>query len=793
MTPLFEKSIETLELPRVLALLADEAATEEGRERCLALRPVSVPGDVNRLQKQTSAAFELLVKHGPPSLSGIRPVAAALQRADRGGALNTRELLDIAQVLRCARSVREYGGGGEGKTVLDGYFDSLTANRFLEDKITGSILSEDEIADAASPELADIRRHIRAAAGKVRDVLNRLISSNQSKYLQDAIITMRGGRYVVPVKSEHKNDIPGLVHDVSGSGGTFFIEPMGVVKANNELRELQAKEQKEVERILAELSADCAGFKTDIEDNYKTLVSLDCIFARAKLSSAMGAMEPALGSRIELKRARHPLLDPKTAVRNDLALGGSFDTLVITGPNTGGKTVTLKTLGLLTLMAQCGLHIPASDGSTVRVCSAVLADIGDEQSIDQSLSTFSSHMTNIVAILEQADDETLILFDELGAGTDPVEGAALAAAVIESARAMGSHVAATTHYAELKVYAMTTKGVENASCEFDVETLAPTYRVLIGIPGKSNAFAISRRLGLPGYIIQKAADRIDAENVRFEDVLSQLDLQRQAMEKEKEKAAQLRREMEEDRAQAEEYRARIEEERRRATEKAQAEARSIIEQAREAADQTFKELNEMRRRQEQAKDWVDDNERRSELRRKLNEADAALGGRKEDLPPPPSTRDAVAGDIVELVKMGTQAEVVGVNKDGTLQLQAGILKLKARQSEVRVLEDATARKKQSAKDKARAASVSRPFRASAAKAELDLRGMMVDEALGAVDLFLDNALMGKLETVTIIHGKGTGALRKAVREHLKKSRYVKEYRPGVYGEGEDGVTVATLK
>ena len=794
MTPLFEKSIETLELPRVLALLAEEAATEEGRERCLALRPLSVPGDVSRLQKQTSAAFDLLVKHGTPSLSGIRPVAAALQRADRGGALNTRELLDIALVLRCARNVREYGsGGGEGKTVLDGYFESLTANRFLEDKITGSILSEEEIADAASPELADIRRHIRAAAGKVRDVLNRLISSNQSKYLQDAIITMRGGRYVVPVKSEHKNDIPGLVHDVSGSGGTFFIEPMGVVNANNELRELQAKEQKEIERILAELSADCAGFKTDIEDDYQTLISLDCIFARAKLSSAMGAMEPALGDHIELRRARHPLLDAKTAVRNDLRLGGSFDTLVITGPNTGGKTVTLKTLGLLTLMAQCGLHIPAADGSTVRVCSAVLADIGDEQSIDQSLSTFSSHMTNIVAILEQADSGTLILFDELGAGTDPVEGAALAAAIIESARAMGANVAATTHYAELKVYAMTTAGVENASCEFDVETLAPTYRVLIGIPGKSNAFAISRRLGLPGYIIQKAADRIDAENVRFEDVLSQLDLQRQAMEKEKEKAAQLRREMEEARAQAEQYRQRIEEERRKATEKAQAEARAILEQARDAADRTFKELNEMRRRQEQAKEWIDDNEERAQLRRKLNEADAALGGRKEELPPPPPTRDAVLGDTVELLRMGTQAEVVGVNKDGTLQLQAGILKLKAKQDEVRVLEDVTARKKQSAKDKARAAAVSRPFRAAAAKAELDLRGMMVDEAIGAVDLFLDNALMGKLETVTIIHGKGTGALRKAVREHLKKSRYVKEYRPGVYGEGEDGVTVATLR
>ena len=358
---------------------------------------------------------------------------------------------------------------------------------------------------------------------------------------------------------------------------------------------------------------------------------------------------------------------------------------------------------------------------------------------------------------------------------------------------MGSRVAATTHYAELKVYAMTTKGVENASCEFDVETLAPTYRVLIGIPGKSNAFAISRRLGLPDYIIQKAADRIDAENVRFEDVLSQLDLQRQAMEKEKEQAAKLRREMEEDRARAEEYRARIEEERRKATEKAQAEARAIIEQARDAADRTFKELNEMRRRQEKAREWVDDNEERAALRGRLNEADAALGGRREDLPPPPPTRDAVLGDTVELVKMGTQAEVVGVNKDGSLQLQAGILKLKAKQSEVRVLEDVTARKKQSAKDKARAASVSRPFRAASAKAELDLRGMMVDEALGAVDLFLDNALLGRLETVTIIHGKGTGALRKAVREHLKKSRYVKEYRPGAYGEGEDGVTVATLK
>lgn len=796
MTELFEKSIRTLELPRVLTMLAEEAATEEGKESCLNLRPSIHRSEVARLQSQTTAAFELLVKNGSPPLLGIRPVAAALQRADRGGSLNTRELLDIAQVLRCTRNLREYGAGDrEKKTVLDGYFESLSPNRFLEDKITGSILSEEEIADSASAELADIRRHIRAAAGKVRDVLNRLIASNQSKYLQESIITMRGGRYVVPVKSEHKNEIPGLVHDVSGSGGTFFIEPMGVVNANNELRELQLKEQKEIERILAELSADCANFKDGIEESYRTLIALDAMFARAKLSSKMDGMEPALGDFIELRKARHPLLDPKTAVRNDLYLGKDFDTLVITGPNTGGKTVTLKTIGLLTLMAQCGLHIPANDGSTVKVCSAVLADIGDEQSIDQSLSTFSSHMVTIVGILEQADDETLILFDELGAGTDPVEGAALAAAIIESARAMGAKVAATTHYAELKVYAMSTPGVENASCEFNVDTLGPTYRVLIGIPGKSNAFAISRRLGLPDYIIRKAADRIDAENVRFEDVLSQLDIQRQAMEKEREEAARLRREMEEARNQAEQYRARIEEERRKATEKAQAEARGIIEEARDTADRVFKELNEMRRKQEQSRGWLDDNDQRAELRRRLNEAEDMLGGKAEEITPLPPTRDAVAGDIVELVKMGTQAEVTAVNRDGTLQLKAGILNLKARQDEVRVLEDATARKKQSEKDKKRrtAAVVQRPVRLTSAKAELDLRGMMTDEALGTVDMFLDNALMGKLETVTIIHGKGTGALRKAVRAHLKQSRYVKEFRPGVYGEGEDGVTVVTLK
>ena len=791
MSDLFERSIQILELPQVLEQLAAQAVTEEGKERCRALRPLTDMDDVQRRLDETSAALSMIVLRGSPALSGVRLVAASLQRAEMGGALNTRELLDIAALLRSARSAKEYaaGEGNAAKTCIDHLFASLTPNRFLEDKISGSILSEEEIADAASPELADIRRHIRASASKVRDILQKLISSSQSKYLQESIITMRSGRYVVPVKSEYKNEVPGLVHDVSGSGGTFFIEPMGVVKTNNELRELQAREEKEIERILRELSAECAAHREDIAQDYDLLVMLDCIFARAKLSGKLRCSSPRLVKRgIELRRARHPLLDPAKAVPNDLRLGEGFDTLVITGPNTGGKTVTLKTIGLLTLMAQCGLHIPVDDGSAVMVFDHVLADIGDEQSIAQSLSTFSSHMVNIVGILEQCGPGSLILFDELGAGTDPVEGAALAAAVIEESRKRGALVAATTHYAELKVYAMTTPGVENASCEFDVETLAPTYKLLIGVPGKSNAFAISRRLGLPQSIIDQAAARIDAENVRFEDVLTQLDRQRQEMEQERDKARKLRREMEESAKTAREYRERLEKERAKAVEKAQAEARAIIQEARDTADQVFAELNDMRRRQEKEASWQEQNERRAGLRHKLNQAEDALGS-GPDLPAPPPTRPARAGDTVELVKMGTKATVIAVNKDGSLQLQAGILKINAKQDEVRVTEGDDG-KKQAAKIVQRA---EHKLRSLGASPEVDLRGMMTDEAILALDRFLDTAVMAKLTEVTIIHGKGTGAVRKAVREHLKRSRYVKSFRPGRYGEGEDGVTVAELR
>ena len=790
MTDRFEKSMQTLELPRVLDMLADQAVTEEGKDKARRLRPETDPVEVTALLAETTAAVEKMVLGGSPAFAGVRPVAGSLQRANMGGSLNTRELLDIAKVLAAARSAKEYGeGDAEKKTPIDVLFHSLRPNRFLEDKITGSIVGDGELADSASPELASIRRHMRATESKVRDILQRIISSSQAKYLQESIITQRSGRYVVPVKSEFKNEIPGLVHDLSGSGSTFFIEPMGVVKANNELRELQAKEEKEIDRILAELSAEAASFREDINLDYELLIRLDVIFARAKLSNKMHAMAPGLSTKgLNLRRARHPLLPPKTAVANDLSLGETFDTLVITGPNTGGKTVTLKTIGLLTLMAQCGLHIPAGEGSVIKVCKRVLADIGDEQSIAQSLSTFSSHMSNIVGILEETDDETLILLDELGGGTDPVEGAALASAIIDHARSLGAMVAATTHYAELKVYAMTTPGVENASCEFDVETLAPTYRLLVGIPGKSNAFAIARRLGISEEIIQDAAARVDAENVRFEDVLTKLDHQRQEMEKEQRQAAQLRREMEEASAKAQAYRDQLQKEKEKAEASAKAQARAILDDARRTADQVFQELGDMRKKAQKEQNWQKVNDQRAGLRHKLNEAEDKLGARPQAAVPP-MLRPAKKGDTVTILKTGTQASVLSVNKDGVLQLQAGILRITAKQDEVRVVEGETQSQK-AAKQYIRR--TEHKLRSLGAKAEVDLRGMTTDEAELTLAQFLDRAMVSNLTQVTVIHGKGTGAVRKAVHAYLKRCKGVASFRLGRYGEGEDGVTIVEL-
>ena len=795
MSELFDKSIRTLELPRVLQMLADQAVSAEAKTRALAVRPETEPEEVLRLLDQTDAARTMIGLRGSPSFSGVKPVAQALDRADRGGGLNTRELLTIADLLTAARRAKEYfNADAAEKTAIDHLFLSLHGNRYLEEKIKRCIVDEDTIADAASTELADIRRHMRAAQAKSRQILQRIISSpSYSKVLQEAIITQRDGRFVVPVKAEHKGDLPGLVHDISSTGATLFVEPMGVVQANNEYIELEAKEQKEIERILAELSAEAAAHREDIQWDYDALVHLDLIFARGQLSYKMDAVRPEVrrDGAIRLRKARHPLLDAKTAVPIDIELGDAFDTLVITGPNTGGKTVSLKTLGLLTLMAQCGLHIPAGDRSAVSVYRRVLADIGDEQSIEQNLSTFSAHMVNIVAILKEVDRQSLVLFDELGAGTDPVEGAALAIAVIQHVRAAGARVAATTHYAELKTFAMTTAGVENASCEFDVETLSPTYRLLIGIPGKSNAFAISRRLGLPEAVIEAAQVQMSGESVRFEDVLTQLEAKRQALEKREQEADRLYRQREEDARKAREFREQMERAKENARSRGEAEAKRIVRDARSAADQVFAQLDQMRKEQAKAERAANTNEARAQLRRQLNEAEEAVtkhDARQEPIPKP--SRPIRVGDLVEIPGVRTPAEVVSVGKDGTLQLKSGILKMKAKSNEVRLIEE----------DERAARKPSAPVRQSApwqlrtsASRELDIRGLETLEAEAVVENFLSAAVMGRLETVTIIHGKGTGALRKAVHDILRRNKAVKSFRLGVYGEGESGVTVVTLK
>lgn len=787
----YDKSTNTLELPQVLEMLSAQAVSDFARERASALTPSADPAEVKKRQAETSAARKMMVTKGSPSFSGVKDVRASLQRADMGGTLNTRELLDIAGVLGAARLVRSYSeGDSKGEhSCIDYLFSALRANRFLEDKITSSIAGEDEIADCASGELSDIRRHIRAASASVREALQKIISSpTYAKALQDTIITTRSDRFVVPVKAECKGSVPGLVHDVSASGATLFIEPMAAVKANNELRELRAREKAEIERILAELSADCAEYADDISSDFMLLTTLDLIFAKARLSYKLDCVEPELTRHeVRLRRARHPLLDQAKAVPIDLTLGEDFDTLVITGPNTGGKTVTLKTIGLLCVMAACGLHIPAADGSAVPVLHSVMADIGDEQSIEQSLSTFSSHMTNIVRILEECGPDTLILFDELGAGTDPTEGAALAIAVIEYARKCGSIIAATTHYSELKVYATNEAGVMNASCEFDVQTLRPTYRLLVGIPGKSNAFAISERLGLPKMIIDDAASRVGESSASFEATIEKLEQVRQELERDRDEAERKLREAEANRRESANIRIELSMRLDKAGEKARRDAERIIADARATAEATFAQLDEMRDKLNDEEDHRAANEARAELRRKLNEAEEKYS-EKASVPQEKKKpgRPALAGDTVEIISMGVQATVEAVEKDGSLSLRCGAMKLQQKQSEVCVIESAPRKEVQAAVSLG-------SLRAAAVSPELDLRGMETLEAISVLDRYIDSAVMAKLETVTIIHGKGTGALRKAVQEELKRMKSVRSFRIGRYGEGEMGVTVVELK
>ena len=799
MSELFEKSIRTLELPAVLEMLSARAVSEAAREKSRHIMPATDRQEVLRLLDETDAARERLGLYGSPSFSGVKDVSEPLARADRGGMLNTRELLNIAGLLTAARRVYEYDAERKGEaTAIDRFFSALHTNKYLEDRIHGAILDEETIADTASAELLDIRRKMRIAASKGRQILQKIISSpSYAKVLQEALITQRDGRFVVPVKAECKGSLPGLVHDVSSSGATLFVEPMGVVQANNELKELEAREEKEIERILRELSAQCADAMEYILLDYDMLVHLDMIFARAQLSYTMNASRPEVVRKgaISLKRARHPLLDQAKAVPVTVELGGDYDTLVITGPNTGGKTVTLKTLGLLCLMAQCGLHIPADSGSTVRVFDRILADVGDEQSIEQSLSTFSAHMSNTVEILRQADDDSLILFDELGAGTDPVEGAALAIAIIQHARSKGALIAATTHYAELKTFAMTTAGVENASCEFDVQTLRPTYRLLVGIPGKSNAFAISRRLGLDESVIADAKAQMDSESLRFEDVLAQLEEKRQRLEKAQTEANRLWQQREEDARKARIFREQMEKAKENARAKGEAEAKRIVREAQQKTEEIFAQLDELRKQQTRAANFQQMNDAKAAIRHDLKEAEAVLHSRDEEAEAPAPSRPIAVGDLVELAGVKTAATVLNVNGDGSMLLQAGKMKMTVKAGQVRLLESAEEiekRKKQAAAAQRKNVSPQIQLAARAAS-ELDIRGMETLEAESVVENYIDAAVMAKLGTVTIIHGKGTGALRKAVHEMLKRNRAVKSFRLGRYGEGEAGVTVVELK
>ena len=799
MSELFEKSIRTLELPAVLEMLSAKAVSEAAREKSRHIMPATERQEVLRLLDETDAAKERLGLYGSPSFSGVKDVSEPLARADRGGMLNTRELLNIAGLLTAARRVYEYDEERKGEaTAIDRFFSALHTNKYLEDRIHGAILDEETIADTASAELTDIRRKMRIAASKGRQILQKIISSpSYAKVLQEALITQRDGRFVVPVKAECKGSLPGLVHDISSSGATLFVEPMGVVQANNELKELEAREEKEIERILRELSAQCADAMEYILLDYDMLVHLDMIFARAQLSYTMNASRPEVVRRgaISLKRARHPLLDQAKAVPVTVELGGDYDTLVITGPNTGGKTVTLKTLGLLCLMAQCGLHIPADSGSTVRVFDRILADVGDEQSIEQSLSTFSAHMSNTVEILRQADDDSLILFDELGAGTDPVEGAALAIAIIQHARSKGALIAATTHYAELKTFAMTTAGVENASCEFDVQTLRPTYRLLVGIPGKSNAFAISRRLGLDESVIADAKAQMDSESLRFEDVLAQLEEKRQRLEKAQTEANRLWQQREEDARKARIFREQMEKAKENARAKGEAEAKRIVREAQQKTEEIFAQLEELRKQQTRAANFQQVNDAKAAIRHDLKEAEAVLHSRDQEPETPAPSRPIAVGDLVELAGVKTAATVLNVNGDGSMLLQAGKMKMTVKAGQVRLLESAEEiekRKKQVAAAQRKNVSPQIQLAARAAS-ELDIRGMETLEAESVVENYIDAAVMAKLGTVTIIHGKGTGALRKAVHEMLKRNRAVKSFRLGRYGEGEAGVTVVELK
>ena len=782
-----DKNYRALELDKILEMVAKEATCPDAAELARAIQPVYTAAEARHLLEETDAAFVLMAKFGAPSFYGLQNVTNALRRAQAGGGLGLPELLAVGATLRAIRSLKQWHEKSASvKNALTARFEILAPNKYLEEKIFTCIVSEEEVADAASPALAAIRRKIRAASVRAREQLDKLIrSTSHQKHLQEAIVTQRGGRYVVPVKAEYRGEIPGLVHDTSASGATVFIEPMSVVEANNEIRVLQSDEQDEIARILLELSGEAGEFADSIIDSYQYAVQLNLIFAKAQVAYRMKAVVPVIDEsrRTVLHAARHPLIDKDQVVPTDISLGESFDALIITGPNTGGKTVSLKTIGLLTLMAMCGLMIPAGEGSRVAVYRHILADIGDEQSIEQSLSTFSAHMTNIIRILRVADSQSLVLLDELGAGTDPVEGAALATALIEELRRKGARLACTTHYAELKAYALETDGVENACCEFDVATLRPTYRLLIGVPGKSNAFAITRRLGLDGRIVDRAGELVSRENTAFEQVVGRLEESRRALEDQLEQAREEARKARESAKQSEEKLEEAERQAQKEMDRARQEAALIVQKTRQQADALLNELDELRRQKNKALSA----EQKARLRagmRDLEKASDPVRRRSNDgyvLP-----RELKVGDPVLIFDIDKEATVLEVPKDGQVLVQAGVIKTRVALSNLRLLTK-TQQKKQLGR------TVTRSVSTQEASTSLDLRGQNVEEGLMEVDAFLDRASRMHLPQVIIIHGKGTGVLRAGVQKHLRKCPQVKSFRLGTYGEGESGVTIVELK
>ena len=793
------KTLSTLEYEKIIKMLADSAATDGAKSRALSLVPTDDFDMVVLRQRRTDDAKRLINSKGYPSFAAEERVVSSAERAYKGAILSPSELLEVASLLRSARAVLDYYNTDKlFDTALDEVFSRLLTNRALEDRITKSIISEDLIADEASPELAEIRRKIRQANNKIKDTLQSYVGGARLKYLQENLVTMRNGRYVVPVKAEYRNEIKGLVHDTSSSGATLFVEPISVVEANNELKSLSSAEEREIERILSSLSSECAEASTIITLDYHNITELAFYFATATLAIQMKAEMPVITKerKINLKRARHPLINPKTVVPIDVALGDDCDTLIITGPNTGGKTVTLKTLGLFALMVQAGLQIPALESSEIGVFSEVLVDIGDEQSIEASLSTFSSHMVNVADILTKVGEGSLVLFDELGSGTDPIEGAALAISILENTRSNGALTAATTHYAELKVFALETPGVQNASCEFDIETLRPTYKLVIGTPGKSNAFAISEKLGISDEIIARANKLIERDNKRFEDVIEKLDTNRIEMEKARSEAERMRSEYERFKEKAErelkEKITRSEEE----IEKQTLKARQILDSARASSEFIFRQLEDLRKQEDREKRNAMMQSAREEMSRRMREVEAAMSGidireiaNDENYRLP---RPLKIGDKVYLTTISKEGVVTALaDKKGMISITSGILKTKVTEDKLRLLDGTVKYVDKSVKPKVSEGKVKKTV-TSSFRSEIDVRGMIGDDAWFVVDKYIDDAVLANIPTVRIIHGKGTGALKAALWRYFKNDKRIKAYRHGEYGEGDAGVTVITL-